>query len=87
MASRLRVAELNISLLSDGRTQFHGTTLGTGNDNADDPANMTDTQKARMLYLRYADAACANLTFAVLSIGADEPTFDASAVQSPRLEP
>ena len=57
--------QLDITEFSDGSVQFAGTEAGVGGDNAQDPNDLTDLQKARMVELEFKDKSCFQLTFAV----------------------
>lgn len=53
--------ELDISTLDDNRTQFVASTRGYGGDNAQDPDDLTDLQKSRMVELLYVHTHCVTM--------------------------
>jgi hypothetical protein len=67
--------EIEISTLDDGRTQFSSTTRGYAGDDAQDPHDLTDLQEARMVELRFVSTSCINMSYAILGLDADEPSF------------
>ena len=67
--------EIEISTLDDGRTQFSSTTRGYGGDNAQDPHDLTDLQEARMVELRFVSTSCITMSYAILGLDDDEPSF------------
>ena len=50
-----------ISTLDDNRTQFVASTRGYGGDNAQDPDDLTDLQKSRMVELLYVNTQCVTM--------------------------
>jgi len=58
--------ELSVTELDDGRMQFVSTEVGIGNDNAQDPDDLSDVQKARMVRLNFENTDCVDMEFAIL---------------------
>ena len=65
--------ELEVVQGPGGQTHFYSTTVGTGKDNAQDSASLTDLQRARLAEVYYANTACVSVGFAVMAPGAEEP--------------
>ena len=49
---------LEVTQLADGRMQYVSTETGIGKDNAQDPADLTDVQKSRMVRVNFESKSC-----------------------------